>query len=126
MDEYDDIYTNVARAFLAELLEEKAARRDIVERKEHDRIVKQLTTAVNKFKETVADFALQIDENEKALTRLEEENLKLRTELNEAIMNGRLAERIKRTSREHPFTEHMSDASLREWQKLMQEIPRGR
>lgn len=122
----DELYTELAKRVFAEFLEMRDQRQDVVERKEHDKIVKQFTKAVTTYKETIADFALQIEENERAIARLEDEKQKLREQLNEAIINGQLGERIKKVSHDHPFTEHMSERSYQEWKKLMQEIPRGR
>lgn len=114
----DDVYTELARRLLREVIEMQVDSIDTVPKKQHDREIKKLQQAVEAFKTSAQDLAQQVDkalnENDKLERTIEE----LRGQLNEAIVNGQLGRELNRAG--YTLDQHMSKEAYAKWREIVE------
>lgn len=124
----EHIYTEIARRFFNEFLEFKLQIGDYVSPEKHDKALAQYKKANRDLRAAAGDLS---KENERLSALVDEQEstiIELRRELNEAIIKGRLGERIAHAATQNhnvPFDQLMSEETFRHWQQFMEQIPRG-
>jgi uncharacterized coiled-coil DUF342 family protein len=83
---------------------------------------------MNELKRSAQDLVKENKELSNEIDRLTTELETVRRELNESIMKGESMRQRHNLPKDepgkYPLTEHMSERAFREWQRIMQELPR--